>query len=105
MLTEYLATQNKRIKRNTKTNRADQFCTGWVNGAWNAISQFSVQEDEKKLMKLYYQQISEGFSELKSREAKRCRGDGDAYSSGYHSGKDARLHQAVSGAPVVKIGR
>ncbi|MBA0218683.1 DUF2786 domain-containing protein [Pectobacterium brasiliense] len=100
---EFIASQNKRIKRSTKTNRADQFCAGWVSGAWNAISGFSVEKEEKKLMSLYYKQISEGFSKLTSREAKSCRGDDDAYHAGYHSGKGARLHQAVGGESVIGI--
>ncbi|ACX86522.1 DUF2786 domain-containing protein [Pectobacterium brasiliense] len=102
---EFIASQNKRIKRTTKTNRADQFCAGWVSGARNAISRFTVEPEEQQLMSLYYKQISEGFSELKSREAKSCRGDDDAYHAGYHSGKDARLHQAVAGKSVIGIER
>lgn len=100
---EFIASQNKRIKRSTKTNRADQFCAGWVNGAWNAISKFAVEPEEQKVMLLYYKQISEGFSQLESREAKSCRGDNDAYRAGYHSGKDARLHQAVGGKSIIGI--
>ncbi|GKW07657.1 DUF2786 domain-containing protein [Pectobacterium carotovorum] len=102
---EYIASQNKRIKRSTKTNRADQFCAGWVSGARNAISQFSAEPEEQKLMLLYYKKISEGFSKLESREAKSCRGDDDAYSAGYNSGKDARLHQAVGGTSMGEIAR
>ncbi|MGR6773627.1 DUF2786 domain-containing protein [Pectobacterium brasiliense] len=101
---EFIASQNKRIKRSTKTNRADQFCAGWVSGARNAISQFAIEPEEQQLMSLYYKQISERFSELKSREAKSCRGDDDAYSAGYNSGKDASLHQAVKGTSIGKIG-
>ncbi|WP_240630051.1 DUF7168 domain-containing protein [Brenneria alni] len=89
----------------TKTNRADQFCAGWVSGAWNAISRFAVEPEEQQLMLLYYKQISEEFSKLESREAKSCRGDDDAYHAGYHSGKDARLHQAVNGTSMGRIGR
>ncbi|AIA69885.1 conserved hypothetical protein [Pectobacterium atrosepticum SCRI1043] len=102
---EFIASQNKRIKRSTKTNRADQFCAGWVSGAWNTISRFAVEPEERQLMSLYYKQISEGFGKLENREAKSCRGDDDAYHAGYHSGKDARLHQAVNGTSVEKIGR
>ncbi|MBA0170424.1 DUF2786 domain-containing protein [Pectobacterium versatile] len=102
---EFIGLQNKRIKRSTKTNRADQFCDGWVKGAWNAINRFSVEPGEQQLMLLYYKQISEGFGKLESREAKSCRGDEDAYSAGYHSGKDARVHQAVNGTSMRKIGK
>ncbi|MEQ9864637.1 DUF2786 domain-containing protein [Pectobacterium aroidearum] len=102
---EYVTSQNKRIKRSTKTNRADQFCAGWVSSTWNAISQFSAEPEELQLMLLYYKQISEGFSKLESREAKSCRGDDDAYSAGYNSGKHARLHQAINGTSMGKIGR
>ncbi|MFJ5330729.1 DUF2786 domain-containing protein [Pectobacterium versatile] len=102
---EFIASQNKRIKRSTKTNRADQFCAGWVSGARNAISQFAVEPEEQKLMSLYYKQISEGFSKLQSREAKSCRGDDDAYSAGYNSGKYAKLHQGVNGTSMGKIRR
>lgn len=100
---EFIASQNKRIKRSTKTNRADQFCTGWVRGARNVINQYSVEPEEQQLMLVYYKQISEGFGKLESREAKNCRGDDDAYRAGYHSGKDARLHQAVGGKSIIGI--
>ncbi|OIX95229.1 hypothetical protein BFS14_15350 [Serratia fonticola] len=45
----FIAAQNRRVKRNTKTHRADQLFEGWVNGAWFAISVFCVEEAERSV--------------------------------------------------------
>ncbi|QYM95030.1 DUF2786 domain-containing protein [Dickeya ananatis] len=108
--TDYIASLRKSIKRSTKINRADQFCEGWISGAWKAISAFSVNEREKTLMESYrkIKLEGDGFSTLKSREAKKCRGDEDARWAGYQAGKEAKLHHAVNGAgqdAVAKIER
>lgn len=96
---EFISSQRKNIKRSTKTNRADQYCEGWVSGARKVISNFSIDESEKKLLSVFYERlaIEKGFITFEPRGAKACRGDEVARSAGYQAGQEATLHQAVSG--------
>ncbi|WP_140921516.1 DUF2786 domain-containing protein [Limnobaculum xujianqingii] len=97
---EFLTTQNKRIKTSTKTARADQFCEGWISGAYKAVTPFIIPDDEKNLMAVYMDKLTEehNLKEGKTRGAKDCRGSDDARFSGYLAGRDVKLHAAVNGA-------
>jgi hypothetical protein len=46
----FIASLRKNIKPATKTARADQFCEGWTEGAYQAIEPFIVTETEETLM-------------------------------------------------------
>ncbi|HID4045029.1 TPA: DUF2786 domain-containing protein [Pluralibacter gergoviae] len=95
----YIATLRRNIKPATKTARADQFCEGWVEGAYQVIESFCVTETEKTLMASFLAKLKQeqGASDLKAREAKKCRGDEAAADAGYHEGQKARLSHGVSG--------
>ncbi len=107
--TEFIASQRKSIKRSTKTNRADQFCEGWVNGAYQVIESFIIRESEKTLMTAFYERLKSnaGLSSIEARAAKSCRGDNDARGAGYKAGQEARLHHGVNGGQYepARIGR
>lgn len=95
----FIGSLRKNIKPVTKTARADQFCEGWAEGAYQVIEPFVVTETEKTLMtnflaKLKKEQTAADFT---PREAKKCRGDEDAAEAGFNEGLKARLNQGVSG--------
>ncbi|MFW3709838.1 DUF2786 domain-containing protein [Klebsiella quasipneumoniae subsp. similipneumoniae] len=95
----YIASLRKNIKPVTKTARADQFCEGWAEGAYQAVEPFGVTDTEKTLMTSFLSKLKkeQGAAELKSREAKKCRGDQDAAEAGFNEGLKARLNHGVSG--------
>lgn len=103
---EYQAKNCKRCKRATAVARADQFCEGWVSGAYYAIRAFTVTPQEKGQMELYHQRLrnERSMTDLKTREAAKCRGDHDASWAGYEEGKKAKLHHGVNGKGNQPLG-
>ncbi|WP_232298170.1 DUF2786 domain-containing protein [Erwinia typographi] len=106
---EYQHKYCKRCKRATAVARADQFCEGWVSGAYYAVHKFEISPQEQSLMERYHLHLRQerGMGDMDTRKAKACRGDNDASWAGYEQGKNARLHHGVNGGtqePLV-IGR
>jgi hypothetical protein len=68
----FIGSLRKNIKPATKTARADQFCEGWAEGAYQAIEPFIVTETEKTLMANFLAKMKkeQDLSDLKPREAK-----------------------------------
>lgn len=95
----FISSLRRNIKPSTKTARADQFCEGWVNGAYQAIEPFSVTSPEKTLMTAFLERLKkeQSATSIKPREAKKCRGSEDAAESGFREGLKARLNHGVSG--------
>jgi len=95
----FIGSLRKNIKPATKTARADQFCEGWAEGAYQAIEPFIVTESEETLMANFLAKMKkeQELSDLKPREAKKCRGDQDAAEAGFNAGLKARLNHGVSG--------
>ena len=95
----FISSLRKNIKPSTKTARADQFCEGWTEGAYQAIVPFVVTETEKTLMANFLAKLKkeQDLSDLTPREAKKCRGDQDAAEAGFNEGLKARLNYGVSG--------
>lgn len=103
---EFTAKMRRNIKPSTKIARADQFCEGWVDGAYAVIDIYKVAASEKTLMAAYYNRLKEEmeFKESTLRAAKKCRGGDDAADAGYRAGQQAQLHQAVHGQGSSSIG-
>lgn len=95
----FIGSLRKNIKPATKTARADQFCEGWAEGAYQAIEPFVVTETEKTLMASFLAKLKkeQGATDLKSREARKCRGGEDAAEAGFNEELKARLNHGVSG--------
>ncbi|HFS1922213.1 TPA: DUF2786 domain-containing protein [Klebsiella pneumoniae] len=95
----FIGSLRKNIKPATKTARADQLCEGWAEGAYQAIEPFVVTETEKTLMASFLAKLKkeQGATDLKSREARKCRGGEDAAEAGFNEGLKARLNHGVSG--------
>lgn len=95
---------SNRMKKQTKTKRADQFCEGWCIGVYQKIAEFALSEKEQQELISYKSSIS-GLSSCSAREAK---GSGRAASEskmrGYRAAKEVTLNHGVDGRETVKIG-
>ncbi|MGK3122883.1 DUF2786 domain-containing protein [Candidatus Pantoea formicae] len=103
----YLSTLRRNIKSTTKTARADTYCSYWVNGAYQMVSDLLVTESEETLMESYFRRrLSSGMTTQEPRSPGKARGTDDAAITGYHDGSNARLHHGVNGcsSSVLKIG-
>ncbi|MCX2788370.1 DUF2786 domain-containing protein [Vibrio sp. Sgm 5] len=103
---EYISTLNKRIKKSTKTARADLFCEGWVIGVKRLVEDFALTEDESTQLKEYVKAQHPDMSSKESRSAstKNARGGShDAHWAGFQSGLEAELNRGVNGSEQRKL--
>ncbi|NAW59298.1 MULTISPECIES: DUF2786 domain-containing protein [unclassified Vibrio] len=102
----YITTLNKRIKRSTKTARADLFCEGWVASVERLINDFALTEEESTQLNSYLQELHPDLKSTQAREAstKYARGGVDeALWAGRLAGKSATLNQGVNGQNQGKL--
>lgn len=106
---EFNVTQDKRLKRATKINRADLFCEGWVSGVYRTIKEFALQlsEEEEEKLTSYQQHLNakHAFREAEIRESKSTgRSSSDtAKQLGYRQGRQVELHHGVNGKEQRKL--
>ena len=81
--------RKRRILRSTLRGRADQFREGWVSGVWQVLQSFSTPDGENQVLQRWLAQRHSGQSmaAVKTREAKRCRGDMSARTAGWFAGR------------------
>lgn len=100
----FMNTQNKRIKISTKTARGDKFAEGWIIAVLNKIEKLArtareVELAERWLEKKYTRTVTRPV-----RQSGKTRDNDNALNNGYREGKQASLHQPVSGQEQAKLG-
>lgn len=93
---EFLKSQNKRLKRQTKINRADNFAEGWIVAVRSKAQSMMVSQEEKTLMLTYTKRKWGQMETMSGRSAREARGTSEAFGSGYREGKNANLHRPMS---------
>ncbi|WP_407546527.1 DUF2786 domain-containing protein [Vibrio parahaemolyticus] len=100
---EFISGLSKRMKRSTKTKRADQFCDGWCTGVHRKVTAFALSETEQEQVKAFKEQQSDLEDvDLRSRKA-RSNADIQARSDGYVAAQDVVLSHGVNGTETVKL--
>ena len=90
-----------------RTYLADQFCDGWIMGAWETVKKFEMPDEEKAVMDRYAKKEHSDMVEAKTRDAKSSILQGstmeyEAVAQGMESGKQVQLHHAMNGTDGVK---
>ena len=90
-----------------RTYLADQFCNGWIVGAWEIVKKFEMSDEEKAVMDRYAKKEHSDIVEAKTRDAKSSNLQGskmeyEALAQGMESGKQVQLHHAMNGTDGVK---
>lgn len=103
---EFLKTCRAR-KPSNRTYLADQFCNGWMMGAWSVVKEFEMSDDEKAVMADYRRKKYPHMENAVCRDAKTPELDGsaamiEAIAKGHSAGKKVQLHHAMNGAEGVK---
>ncbi|WP_261641042.1 DUF2786 domain-containing protein [Erwinia mallotivora] len=98
----YLSRQSKKLKLATRRARAEQFRDGWVSGVRRVIHTHTVPAEEQHILDRWLE--SQEMKTVATRELKSCRGASLAREQGYQAGRNARLHQGVSGQGQQAIG-
>lgn len=103
---EFLAKQNKNLKRRTLIARGDSFCEGWVVGVNDNVKRFAMTPEEKQKLDDYKSSVldSQKWSELTVREVGNTKDYGASQSEGYKQGKQVQLNHGVNGKETVKLG-
>ena len=90
-----------------RTYLADQFCNGWIKGAWEMVKKFEISNEEKAIMDGYVKKEYPYMTEARTRDAKSSILQGseieyEALAKGMESGKQVRLHHAMNGTDGVQ---
>lgn len=94
-------------KQAHRTYLADQFCNGWIMGAWKTVKKFEMSDEEKAIMDGYKKKEYPDMAEARTRDAKSSILQGstmeyEALAQGMESGKQVQLHHAMNGTDGVK---
>lgn len=90
-----------------RTYLADQFCEGWLAGAWNKVKKFEMSDEEKTVMDGYTEKEHKGMPIAATRDAKSSELEGTsvalaALMLGNEAGKKVQLHHAMNGKEGIK---
>ncbi|WP_038229012.1 DUF2786 domain-containing protein [Vibrio sp. ER1A] len=100
---EFIDSLSRRMKKQNKTKRADQFCEGWCIGVHQKIESFALSEKERTELMTFKNQISD-LSPCSAREAK---GNGsiadESRFKGYKAAQSVTLNHGVNGQETAKI--
>ncbi|WP_422614660.1 DUF7168 domain-containing protein [Methylogaea oryzae] len=102
---KHIKTKLKRCKPATKTQRADEFCTGWVFSVASTIRTFARSEEDTAIINAYTDKRFTGLGTLKASDRSGSRDYGDAM-HGHLAGRNARLDHGVGavGGAQERIG-
>lgn len=82
-----------------KAALADQFCEGWASGAYHAVKELVIDEEQESKMSAYAQKLrEEGFDKAKFRNSKDADRPSRAKYLGYQEGKHAKVFHGVDGS-------
>ncbi|QHC35392.1 DUF2786 domain-containing protein [Komagataeibacter xylinus] len=95
--TDFLRSQNKRVKRTTKISRADNFAEGWILSVRSKAQRLAIPFEEEQLLLRYESTAFSDLSEMTGRAAPPSRRSDQAFTDGYREGRKAVLHAPLSG--------
>lgn len=102
---EYIASLSKRMKRATKTRRADLYCRAWVIRVSETVQRFEIPEKELQLLESYLGRHFNTTSTYKATTRKASRRDASAALAGYRDGSKVSINRAMSGTkPADRLG-
>ncbi|OUJ17080.1 DUF2786 domain-containing protein [Acetobacter sp. DsW_063] len=94
---EFLRTQNKRIKRTTRIGRADKFCEGWIFGCMKNLKPMAVGGHESALVDRFEREKIGPTTSYEGRSARDVNGSHAAQTKGVREGSKVVLNTGVSG--------
>lgn len=98
----FVSQLHKNCKRETKKNRADWYCAGWVTEVNDKVSALAVSNTERNLIK-QWKQVNMNLVSFKPREIKDDKRSVDAYLQGKADGAKSTLYAGMGGSEALKI--
>jgi len=105
--TAFIKTLNKRLKRTTKTRRADLYCKGWVTAVSEQVVPQTINESTSKTLDAYASrqwpdiEVSSPINRNKNVRSNEI----SAYGQGFIDGDKVEFHQGVKGTQRQAIGQ
>lgn len=82
-----------------KAALADQFCEGWASGAYHAVKELVIDEEQEAKMSAYADKLrDEGTGKAKTRNSKDADKPSHAKYLGYQEGMHAKVFHGVDGS-------
>jgi len=103
---DYMRTLNKRIKRSTKTSRADTFAEHWVHAISNQVEKLAI-DDKTTALITEFKDRSHGeltTTNGRKRKVRNDSGTSQAIWAGRDAGSKESIHNPVNGQEQHKIG-
>lgn len=96
---EYRNSLHKNTKSSKKIDLADTWCEAWVNGVWQAVSDFATTEHEEMQMDAFRERLKENnnVGSVTVRESHQHKQSDQAAYEGYQAGKKVSLAHGVDG--------
>jgi len=95
---EFQASHCGHLPPKRKASLADQFCEGWASGAYHAVKELVISEEQQTKMDDYGEKLSsDGLKSAKTRDAKSSKSSMVAH-MGYRQGMQARVFHGVDGS-------
>lgn len=101
---DFMKTQNKRLKTQTKTARGDKFAEGWIIAVLNKIEVLARTAREVDLGERWLEKKYTDTTNRQPRKAGSTRDNNHALNEGYQQGQYSHLHQPVYGQEQAKLG-
>ncbi|QEW31987.1 DUF2786 domain-containing protein [Erwinia billingiae] len=79
--------------RSVSISLADNYCEGWVSGAWHAVQEMVITEAQSEQMEAYTERKS--MSAARTRDARECRGKDIALQAGFRDGEKTKIYHGV----------
>lgn len=101
---DYLKTLNKRLKKTTKSTRADLFCRAWIFRIRETVIAFAQPEIEKNLLDSYWEARFPAVRTYTGRSRQPKARDLSAANAGYRAADGVTLNHGVNGsAPAARL--
>lgn len=95
---EFQVSHCGRLPAKRKAQLADQFCEGWASGAYHAVQELVISEEQESKMSAYTEKLNnEGVGEAKTRKSKDADKPSHAKYLGYREGMHAKVFHGVNG--------
>lgn len=107
---EFIRTHLKRVRvAKNKTFRADKYCEGWIDGAYNSVKRMILSTEEEQMLDKYLNARIKNPQTIKPRNQSNSVTTSTTYDDkyrGYNAGKQANIHNAVNSnqKPTYKLG-
>lgn len=95
---EFQLTHCRNLAAKRKAQLADQFCEGWASGAYHAVQELVISEEQSSKMNAYSEKLNdEGVGEAKTRNSTKSDKPSAATYLGYKEGMHTKVFHGVDG--------